>query len=358
MSHKNEVVLCHYLYDPLNTLIRAVSSNEKTTQNFYCKSRLTTQFQGETQCTIFQQNDILLASRRSRSSTTETSLLVTDQKRSILSASRNTLIDSFVYTPYGYRSPQNHLLTVFGFNGELPDLVTGHYLLGNGYRAFNPILMRFNSPDSWSPFGRGGINPYAAFQSDPINKVDPTGHIATSLMVLKAVNRFKSALPQMKKSRVLFQKNKENLEATPLKNKGLEYLDAEIAQFENNVKLDKNVPKMITKLSDLEMLADKNRHFKYIYTDQSELIIGRTDGHGAPPHPVLAQMAKSPNVISAGYIGKRGNSIILSNQTGHYFRSKMDTTGPVMSFLKNLGIEAKLLRDERKHIGIPVFYRG
>ncbi|EGH35731.1 hypothetical protein PSYJA_44541, partial [Pseudomonas syringae pv. japonica str. M301072] len=38
--------------------------------------------------------------------------------------------------------------------------MTGHYLLGNGYRAFNPVLMRFNSPDSLSPFGEGGVNAY------------------------------------------------------------------------------------------------------------------------------------------------------------------------------------------------------
>ncbi|RMN89816.1 hypothetical protein ALQ51_04245 [Pseudomonas cannabina] len=63
-----------------------------------------------------------------------------------------------------------------GFNGELIDSVTGHYLLGNGYRAYNPILMRFNSPDSLSPFGKGGLNAYAYCAGDPINRSDPTGH--------------------------------------------------------------------------------------------------------------------------------------------------------------------------------------
>ncbi|WP_434706426.1 RHS repeat-associated core domain-containing protein [Pseudomonas sp. Z1-12] len=48
--------------------------------------------------------------------------------------------------------------------------MTGHYLLGNGYRAFNPGLMRFNSPDSLSPFGEGGLNAYAYSVGDPVNR--------------------------------------------------------------------------------------------------------------------------------------------------------------------------------------------
>ncbi|MFF1916268.1 RHS repeat-associated core domain-containing protein [Streptomyces sp. NPDC058239] len=73
-------------------------------------------------------------------------------------------------------SPEAGLVSLLGFNGERPDPVTGHYLLGNGYRAFNPVLMRFPSPDSWSPFGEGGLNSYAYCLGDPVNRVDPTGH--------------------------------------------------------------------------------------------------------------------------------------------------------------------------------------
>ncbi|RMM34366.1 hypothetical protein ALQ80_03130 [Pseudomonas coronafaciens pv. oryzae] len=62
-----------------------------------------------------------------------------------------------------------------GFNGELLDSITGHYLLGNGYRAYNPVLMRFNSPDSLSPFGKGGLNAYAYCGGDPVNRADPDG---------------------------------------------------------------------------------------------------------------------------------------------------------------------------------------
>ncbi|WP_230080979.1 RHS repeat-associated core domain-containing protein, partial [Pseudomonas syringae] len=72
---------------------------------------------------------------------------------------------------------ESGLASLLGFNGERRDPVTGHYLLGNGYRAYNPVLMRFNSPDSLSPFGEGGLNAYGYVGGDPVGFGDPTGHI-------------------------------------------------------------------------------------------------------------------------------------------------------------------------------------
>jgi RHS repeat-associated protein len=65
-----------------------------------------------------------------------------------------------------------------GFNGQRPDPVSGHSHPGNGYRAYNPVLRRFAAPDSWSPFGAGGINPYAWCAGDPVNRADPSGHMS------------------------------------------------------------------------------------------------------------------------------------------------------------------------------------
>ncbi|ATP43974.1 hypothetical protein CR511_07880 [Pseudomonas putida] len=81
-----------------------------------------------------------------------------------------------VYTAYGYseRSPSSTLL---GFNGERLAVELASYLLGNGYRAFSTVLMRFQSPDSFSPFGEGGFNSYAYCSNEPVKRCDPSGHI-------------------------------------------------------------------------------------------------------------------------------------------------------------------------------------
>lgn len=65
---------------------------------------------------------------------------------------------------------------MLGFNGALHEVHAPWQILGNGYRVYNPVLMRFHSPDSMSPFGKGGINPYAYCLCNPVNLTDPSGH--------------------------------------------------------------------------------------------------------------------------------------------------------------------------------------
>jgi len=81
-----------------------------------------------------------------------------------------------VWSPYGGGKVADGLP---GFNGERPDPFSRNYHLGNGYRAWSPRLMRFTCPDSLSPFGAGGLNPYAYCAGDPVNLTDPSGHIST-----------------------------------------------------------------------------------------------------------------------------------------------------------------------------------
>lgn len=66
--------------------------------------------------------------------------------------------------------------SVLGYTGQFFDCCIAGYPLGDGYRWYFPNSMRFNAPDSWSPFGLGGINPYCYCNADPVNRSDPTGH--------------------------------------------------------------------------------------------------------------------------------------------------------------------------------------
>ena len=187
-----ETVLCRYHYDPLDRLFDCVPSAEAGIQRFYCKSRLATEIQGAVQRSVFQHDDQLLAQLRREGVNANTTLLATDQQRSVLNLLDATGPHPLAYMPYGHRPAENGLLSLLGFNGERPDPVTGHYLLGNGYRAFNPVLMRFNSPDSLSPFGDGGVNAYGYCGGDPRNRVDSTGHSPIPAVV-NALTRLRQA---------------------------------------------------------------------------------------------------------------------------------------------------------------------
>lgn len=176
MQPNRETLLCRYHYDPLDRLVDCTPAAQATTRRFYLKDRLATEIQGVVQRSIMQHEDQLLAQQQRQSGVVDTRLLVTDQQRSVLNVLGATLLNPLAYAPYGHRPAENGLLSLLGFNGERPDPVTGCYLLGNGYRAFNPVLMRFNSPDSWSPFGEGGLNGHAYCVGDPVNRSDPTGH--------------------------------------------------------------------------------------------------------------------------------------------------------------------------------------
>ena len=167
--------LKRYAYDPLDRLTTTTMGAQPSTQRFYQRERLSTARQGEHSQTVFQHHDQLLAEKH----TTATLLLGTDLQRSVLHSLNGAHHYPRAYTPYGHHRGQQGLL---GFNGEAHDPLTGHYLLGNGHRAYNPVLMRFNSPDTLSPFGAGGLNPYCYCLGDPVNRVDPNGQFSFALI--------------------------------------------------------------------------------------------------------------------------------------------------------------------------------
>lgn len=117
-------------------------------------------------------------------------MLAGDNKNSVLSESGAGDRREIAYSPYGHSEGAKGSL---GYNGELREAPTGWYLLGNGYRAFNPLLMRFHGPDSWSPFGKGGLNAYTYCLGDPIKWKDETGHMVNPAKAVKAVSFIKQA---------------------------------------------------------------------------------------------------------------------------------------------------------------------
>lgn len=165
---------CSYRYDALDRLAYR-SAEQSTVRRFYCSDRLSTESDGDRHHCYLQAGGRLLAQRDSTVDGVQNTPLATDAANSVLVAGSDPLTQ-VAYSPYGHRDGAALLHGLPGFNGEQPDPLTGHYLLGNGYRAFNPVLMRFNSPDSLSPFSKGGLNAYAYCAGDPVNRFDPTGH--------------------------------------------------------------------------------------------------------------------------------------------------------------------------------------
>ncbi|WP_157709925.1 RHS repeat-associated core domain-containing protein [Pseudomonas sp. PB120] len=171
-------LICRYRYDALDQLAGADRVGQENQQRFYCRDHLVSELQGASSQRVLRHESQLLARQARAFGNLDCQLLTTDQQRSVLQVTDAADSVQQVYTAYGHRWVERGSGSLSGFAGEPVDPVTGHYLLGNGHRAFNPVLMRFNGPDHLSPFGRGGLNPYAYCLGDPVNFTDPTGRFA------------------------------------------------------------------------------------------------------------------------------------------------------------------------------------
>jgi RHS repeat-associated protein len=163
-----------YRYDSEDTL-STVSSSSNDEQRFYRGDDLANRIDGEQQSTFMRGDGVVLAERQAGAGP-KSLLLASDHNNSVLSEVNNGAANSVAYSAYGYPSAEQPVNTRLGYNGEFSEPLTGWQLLGNGYRAFNSTLMRFHSPDSWSPFGDGGVNAYAYCMGNPIMFTDPSGH--------------------------------------------------------------------------------------------------------------------------------------------------------------------------------------
>lgn len=127
--------------------------------------------------TLLRNQNQPLAEQQHQAGNSSAKTLATDAQGSVLRAQAGMQTKSLSYTAYGHSPNEDGLDSLAGFNGEARVSQTGCYLLGNGYRAYNPVLRRFNSPDSLSPFGEGGLNAFAYCAGDPVNHTDPSGHM-------------------------------------------------------------------------------------------------------------------------------------------------------------------------------------
>lgn len=102
-------------------------------------------------------------------------LTLCDQQHSVLASAGAARS----YPPYGALPAATG--PRLAYCGQAREASTGFYHLGNGYRSYDPCLMRFLSPDVLSPFAKGGINAYAYCAGDPINYQDRSGRVKLPL---------------------------------------------------------------------------------------------------------------------------------------------------------------------------------
>ncbi|MEX5616963.1 RHS repeat-associated core domain-containing protein, partial [Pseudomonas syringae] len=180
-------ILCKYTYDPLDRLSTVTPLAQAVANRFYNGEHLMTELHGDRQRTCIRAGAQWLAQQSREGDEVVTTMIAGDLHNSVLHASKDGHQADIAYTPFGHHQAGQTIAELPGFNGEQPDPLTGHYLLGNGYRAYNPVLMRFNSPDSMSPFGKGGLNVYAYCVGDPVNRVDPTGHFPALAALISGI---------------------------------------------------------------------------------------------------------------------------------------------------------------------------
>ncbi|NBA83106.1 sugar-binding protein [Pseudomonas putida] len=174
----NDVELMKYLYDGHDQLLATVAAGKAQVQRRYLGNSLDCTRENDVLTQYLYSNGQAVGIQRTNQDTNQ--LLLTDPAGSVVAEVDADGTRHASYSAYGERPTDNGMRSLLAFNGEVREVALGWYLLGRGYRAYNPNLMRFHSPDSMPP-EVSGPNPYVYALGNPVRWRDPTGHRAASI---------------------------------------------------------------------------------------------------------------------------------------------------------------------------------